>query len=330
TPRATSSSASTTPCSPARSTTGSSSGETAWIATYWLLGFGAVNATLYSVWWLRTRDERTFLRGIRTTDIDPIRAAWWLGAAWEGASPQQERYAAEVAVSLLVLAEDAEIDEDGRITVPLGRLGSQRDPVLAALVTLLRRNKGATLYELLNDPPFQRFRTALEARRAPLRTWFGYYRVPALTAAFVTAFGMSMHAMLMRCPVPGLPDRDPGYWATAWIVVWAALAALAAIWPEELSRPWRRFTRRCRAAVTGALAERSPHTAYRVYVSTSAPSDRRPPEDKAVSQNRATADITASKPSPYDGLAEDLGLDLATRSDAHHDGTGGGETGGGD
>ncbi|MFD5639503.1 hypothetical protein ACFWJM_35930 [Streptomyces sp. NPDC127077] len=306
------------------------SGETARIATYWLLGFGAVNATLYSVWWLRTRDERRFLRGIRTKDVDPIQAAWWLGASWEGASPQQERYAAEVAVSLLIMGEDAEIDDDGRITVPLGRLGSQKDPVLAALVTLLRRHKGATVYELLNAPPFQRFRTALEARRAPLRTWFGYYRVPALTAAFVTAFGMSMHAMLMRCAVPGLPDRDPGYWTTAWIPVWAALAALAALWPQELSRPWRRFTRRCRAAVTGALADRSSQTRYRVYVSTSAPSDRRAPEDKALSRPRATADITARKPSPYEGLAEDLDVDLATGSDAHHDTAGGGDMGGGD
>ncbi|MFE2538301.1 hypothetical protein [Streptomyces sp. NPDC059371] len=306
------------------------SGETTWIAAYWLLGFGAVNATLYLVWWLRTREERKFLRGIRTTDVDPIQAAWWLGAAWEGASPQQERYAAEMAVSLLILAGDAEIDDDGRITAPLERLGSQKDPVLAALVMLLRRHKGATVHELRNDPPFQGFRTALEARRAPLGERFGFYRVPALTAAFVTAFGMSMHAMLMRCAVPGLPDRDPGYWTTAWIVVWAALAAPAAIWPQELSRPWPRFTRRCRAAVNGALADRSSHTGYRVYVSTSAPFDRRPPGDKTAARPRVTADVTARKPFPDDGFAEDLDLDLATQPDAHHDGSGGGDMGGGD
>ncbi|MFE4698404.1 hypothetical protein ACFRIC_15165 [Streptomyces sp. NPDC056738] len=306
------------------------SGEMAWIAAYWLLGFGAVNAVLFSVWWLRTREERTFLRGMRTTDVDPIQAAWWLGAAWEGASPQQQGYAAETAVSLLILAGDAEIDDDGRITVPPGRLGSQKDPVLAALVTLLRRNRGATVYELLNDPPFQRFRTALEARRTPLRERFGYYRVPALTAAFVTAFGLSMHAMLLRCPVPGLPDRDPGFWATAWMPVWAALAAPAALWPPELSRPWRRFTRRCRAAVTTALAGRSPDTGYLVYVSTREPSDRRPPEDRAVPQPRATAAVTAHKPPRFDDLADDLDFDLATHSDAHHDGAGGGDAVGGD
>ncbi|MEV6197680.1 hypothetical protein AB0M19_35410 [Streptomyces sp. NPDC051920] len=304
------------------------SGEMSWIAACWLLGFGAVNAVLYAVWWLRTRDERKFLRGVRTTDVDPIQAAWWLGAAWEGASPQQENYAAEVAVSLLIVAGDAEIDQAGRITVPLGRLGSQRDPVLAALVTLLRRHKGATVNELLTDPVFQRFRTALEARRTPLRQRFGFYRVPALTAAFVTAFGMSLHAMLLRCPVPGLPDRDPGWWTMAWIPVWAALAASAAVWPVELSRPWTRFTRRCRAVVTEALSDRSPHLLYRVYISASEPSDRRPPEDTATS--RAAADVSDRRPSPYDALDEDLDLGLATHADAHHDGTGGGDMGGGD
>jgi hypothetical protein len=249
------------------------SGATAWIVGGWLLGFGAVHAGLYAAWWRRTRDERKFLRGIRAADVEPIQAAWWLGASWEGASAQQEKYAAEVAVRLLILAGDAEIDRDGRITVPHRRFRGQKDPVLAALMRLVHLHKGATVDVLLTDP---RFRKVLQARRAPLRSRFGSYRFPALTAAFVTAFGMSMHAMIMRCAVPGLPDRDPGWWTMAWMPLWAVLAAVSAIWPQEPARPWPRFTRRCRTAVTRALAGQSPDTRFRVSISASDPSDRRP------------------------------------------------------
>ncbi|MFD5514832.1 hypothetical protein [Streptomyces sp. NPDC127066] len=253
------------------------SGTMAWIAGGWLLGFGAVHTGLYAAWWRRTRHERKFLRGIRAADVEPIQAAWWLGASWEGASPQQEKYAAEVAVRLLILAGDAEIDRDGRITVPHGRLGRQKDPVLTVLVRLVRLREGATQDELLTDPRSERFRKVLRTRRAPLRSMFGSYRVPALTAAFVTAFGMAIHAMFMRCAVPGLPDRDPGLWTTAWIPLWAVLAAVSAIWPQETARPWPRFTRRCRTAVTRALAGRSPDDTHTgVSVSASDPSGRRP------------------------------------------------------
>ncbi|MER5600805.1 hypothetical protein [Streptomyces sp. NPDC002265] len=258
-----------------------------WVVAGWLLGFAAVNAGLGAAWWWRTRDERKFLSGVRAVDADPIQAAWWLGGSWSSASPQQERYAAEVAVSLLILAEDAGIDSDGRITVPLGRLGRHGDPVLAALVTLLRLHEGATVYELLTDPRFERFRKVLGSRRPPLRKWFGYYRVPALTAAFVTAFGMALHAMLMRHAVPGLPDSTPGWWATVWIGLWAVLAAVAALWPQELSRPWRRFTRSCRTAVARALAGASPDTSRRVSISSSKPSD--PPASTVVADSQPLA-----------------------------------------
>ncbi|MGW2826643.1 hypothetical protein ACWC24_37555 [Streptomyces sp. NPDC001443] len=265
-------------------------GEMAWITVGWMLGFTAVNAGLYAGWWRRTRDERKFLSDIRAADADPIRAAWWLGGSWDTAPPQQERYAAEVAVCLLILAEDAEIDRDGRITVPLGRLGRHTDPVLAALVTLLRLHKGATVHELLTDPRFQRFRKVLRSRRPPLRKWFGSYRVPALTAAFVTAFGMSLHAMVTRHAVPGLPDRDPGWWTTVWIGLWAVLAAHAALWPQEPSRPWPRFTRNCRAAVARALAGQSPDTSRRVSISSSKPSEPPSPAVVADSKPRAGGD----------------------------------------
>jgi hypothetical protein len=301
------------------------SGAMAWIATGWLLGFGAVHAALYAAWWRRTRHERKFLRGIRAADVEPIQAAWWLGASWEGASAQQEKYAAEVAASLLILAGDAEIDSGGRITVPHRRFRGQKDPVLAALMRLVHLHKGATVDVLLTDPRFQRFRKVLQTRRAPLRSWFGSYRFPALTAAFVTAFGMSMHAMIMRCAVPGLPDRNPGWWTMAWMPLWAVLAAVAAIWPQEMARPWPRFTRRCRTVVTRALAGQNSDTRFRVSIGASGPSGRRPRDGTAVARPRVTARAIGRTPPSYD-----LDLDLATGSEAHHDGPDSGDFGGGD
>ncbi|WP_180219950.1 hypothetical protein [Streptomyces sp. UH6] len=298
----------------------------AWIATGWLLAFAGVNAALYATWWRRTRDERTFLKDVLAAGVDPIRAAWWLGAPWDGASPQQQGYAAEVAVRLLILAGDAEVDEAGRITVPRGRLGTQKDPVRAALVTTLRRHKGATVYELLEDSRFARFRKVLRSRRPPLRSEFGPYRTPSLTAALVTAFGLSLHAMIARCPVPGLPSVGPGLWTTAWIPLWAALAALAAIWPSRMSRPWARFTRHCRASVTRALADEDSHTRHRVsVVSSSTPPDRRTPP-------RTTSSHPADSLSRSGRTAPRQDLDDAAERDAH-DGGGGsdsGDFGGGD
>lgn len=49
-----------------------------------------------------------------------------------------------------------------------------------------------------------------------------------------------------------------------WMAVWAALAPLAGLWPPEMSRPWPRFTRRCRAAVSQALADEAAGTDLRV------------------------------------------------------------------
>ncbi|MEU9201227.1 hypothetical protein [Streptomyces sp. NPDC048332] len=296
----------------------------AWIATGWLLAFAGVNATLYVLWWRRTRDERRFLKDVLAAGVDPIQAAWWLGASWDNASPQQQAHAAEAAVRLLILAGDAEVDEAGRITVPRGRLGTQKDPVRAALVTSVRRHEGATVYELLKDSRFARFRKVLRSRRPPLRSEFGTYRTPALTAALVTAFGLSLHAMITRCPVPGLPSRDPGMWTTAWIPLWAVLAALAALWPVSTSRPWPRFTRHCRAVVTGALADEDSHTRYRVCVVSSAtPPDRRPPPGTTSSR-------------PADGLSRSsrtaprYGLDDAADSDGGDSGSDSGDFGGGD
>ncbi|MGW5641115.1 hypothetical protein, partial [Streptomyces sp. NPDC003832] len=294
------------------------------IATGWLLAFAGVNAALYVTWWRRTRDERAFLRDVLTAGLDPIRAAWWLGASWDDASPQQQRYVAEVAVRLLILAGDAAVDEAGRITVPRGRLGTQKDPVRAALVTTLRRHKGATLYELLNDSRFTRFRKVLHSRRPPLRSEFGTYRTPSLTAALVTAYGLSLHAMITRHPVPGLPSLDPGMWMTAWIPLWAVLAALAAIWPDRTSRPWPRFTRHCRAVVTRALADEDNHTLYRVsVVSSSTPPDRRTPP-------RTTYSHPAAGPGRSGRSAPGYDLDDAAASDTYDGGSDSGDFGGGE
>ncbi|MGX1910013.1 hypothetical protein ACWIID_14270 [Streptomyces phaeochromogenes] len=236
-----------------------------------------------------TRAERPFVRGARKAVVDPIQAGWWLGASWKGAPAQQERYAAVVAVRLLVLTGQAQVDGDGRISLTPRQHSAPEDPALATLAAGLRRDEGITVHELLTEPRFAPFRTALEARRAPLRRCFGAYRVPALLAAFVVSFGMSMNAMLLRNGFPGLPDQDPGWWTLLWMAPWAALSLLAAVWQPEASRPWPRFTRRCRAALARALAGESPETGFRVsrgafppptsQASTSAANGRRPPDE---------------------------------------------------
>ncbi|QQM38659.1 hypothetical protein [Streptomyces liliifuscus] len=262
--------------------------EMGWITAGWLLGFAGFNTVLGVAWWRRTREERQFLRVARRSVVDPIQAGWWLGASWKGASAQREGYAAEVAVRLLVLAGHAQVDETGRISLTPGQHGAPEDPALAALAAALRRDEGVTVHELLTEPRFAPFRTALEAHRAPLRRCFGAYRVPALLAALVVSFGMSMNAMLLGNGFPGLSDQDPGWWTLLWMAPWAALSLLAAAWPPEASRPWPRFTRRCRAALARALAGESPETGFSVsrgayppptsQASTAGANVRRPPD----------------------------------------------------
>ncbi|MEU9876138.1 hypothetical protein [Streptomyces phaeochromogenes] len=296
------------------------SSELGWITAGWLLGFAGFNAGLGVAWWRRTRAERQFVRGARRSVVDPIQAGWWLGASWKGASAQQERYAAEVAVRLLVLTGQAQVDGDGRISLTPGwRRSAPEDPALATLVGGLRRDEGVTVHELLTEPRFAPFRTALEARRAPLRRCFGAYRVPALLAAFVVSFGMSMNAMLLRNGFPGLPDQDPGWWTLLWMAPWAALSILAAAWPAEASRPWPRFTRRCRAALARALADESRETGFRVsrgafppptsQASTAGAGARRPPGEPSDRTGRGdpaqltndTADLDVDHDSGFAG-----------------------------
>lgn len=80
----------------------------AWIAAGWLLAYAGFNGALFVSFRKRTRSERRFLKESDGADVDPIQAAWWLGASWENAPAQQEWYAAEVAVRLLITAGDAE------------------------------------------------------------------------------------------------------------------------------------------------------------------------------------------------------------------------------
>ncbi|KND29031.1 MULTISPECIES: hypothetical protein [Streptomyces] len=122
--------------------------ERAWIIAGWLLAYAGFNGALFVSFRKRTRSERRFLKEGEGTDVDPIQAAWWLGASWEGAPAQQEWYAVEVAVRLLIAAGDAEVDKDGRVTLTPGRSRSLgTNPVLTALVAALRRHGSATVVE---------------------------------------------------------------------------------------------------------------------------------------------------------------------------------------
>ncbi|MFI1359212.1 hypothetical protein ACH4TV_37425 [Streptomyces sp. NPDC020898] len=294
----------------------------AWIAGGWLLAFAGFNGALFVSFRKRTRAERRFLKESDGTDVDPIQAAWWLGTSSGEAAAQQESYAVEVAVRLLIAAGDAEVDERGRVTLTPGPSRSRADPVLAALVAAMRRHGSVTVLQLRTEPRFTRFRTVLESRRAPLRRWFGNYRVPAVTAGFTVAIGIAMHAMIERHGVPGLPDQDPGYWTFLWIPVWAVLAALAALWPPETSRPWPRFTPRCRAALSQALVGES--TQNRDWVSRAvypAPRGR---------QGKPGAGRRRPSRAPHSGKGPgDIG-DPADVDTSHDGGDSGGDSGGGD
>ncbi|MFD3312091.1 hypothetical protein [Streptomyces sp. NPDC058694] len=127
-----------------------------WITAGWLLGFAGFNAGLGVARWRRTRAERHFVRGARRSVVDPIQAGWWLGASWKGASAQQERYAAEVAVRLLVLTGQAQVDGSGRISAAPGQHSAPEDPALATLAAGLRPADGVTVHELLTEPRFAR------------------------------------------------------------------------------------------------------------------------------------------------------------------------------
>lgn len=298
--------------------------EGAWIAAGWLLAFAGFNGALFVSFRMRTRSERRFLKENAGADVDPIQAAWWLGASWENAPAQREWYAAEVAVRLLIAAGDAKVDKDGRISLKHGRSRSRADPVLAALAAVLRRHGNATVFELRTEPRFERFRTALESRRAPLRERFGRYRVPAATAAVSVAFGMSIHAIVGQHGVPGLPDQNPELWAIVWLAVWAVLASLAGLWPPESSRPWPRFTRRCRFAVSQALADETFETGFRVSRAVLSTPGRHEGKSGAGRRGPSRSSRAGKGPGDVDdvigGLAD---VDM-------HGGSDGGDFGGGD
>ncbi len=298
----------------------------AWIAGGWLLAFAGFNGALYVAFRKRTRAERRFLKEGASADVDPIQAAWWLGASWVSPDAQRESYAVEVAVRLLIAAGDAEVDERGRVTLTPGPSRSRADPVLAALVAAMRRHGSVTVLQLRTEPRFARFRTVLESRRAPLRGRFGNYRVPVVTAAFMVAFGMAIHAMVGRHGVPGLPGQDdpqaPGYWSVLWIPVWAVLAAFAALWPPAMSRPWPRFTHRCRAALSQALADESTQNQARVARAVYPAPRRR--QGKTGAGRRRPSRAPRSGKGPGD-IGDDIG-DPADVDTSH----GGGDSGGGD
>jgi hypothetical protein len=221
----------------------------------WLLGFVAFNLVLAVVRLVRTREDRRLLRGLRGADLDLFLAAWWLGGGDERfALPLRAKYPAEIAVRLLVRDGHLQVSREGRLTGAAGEREAPADPVPAALLAGVRDQPGVTLYELLTGARFLPFQRALDERRPGLRDrYFGGYRAAALIAAYVLSFGLGMHAMALGHGVPGL-SGEPANWILAWTAFWAAFSLLAALWPPDHARPWRRFTRRCRDTVRRALA----------------------------------------------------------------------------
>lgn len=105
-----------------------------------------------------------------------------------------------------------------------------------------------------------------------------------------------------------------------WLAVWAVLASLAGLWPPERSRPWPRFTRRCRVAVSQALADESFETGFRVSRAVFDAPDRS--EEKSGADRRDPSRSPRNRQGPED-VDDDIG-GLAD-VDTHGGGLGGGD-----
>ncbi|GKQ36747.1 hypothetical protein [Streptomyces sp. A012304] len=278
------------------------SGEADGVIYGWLLGFAVFNVVLGGIRMVRTREDRRLLRRLRGTDLDLFLAAWWLGGGDDHfALPLRERYPAEIAVRLLVRDGHLEVSREGRLTIAAGEREAPADPVPAALLAGVRDEPGVTLYELLTMARFLPFQRALDERRPGLKDhYFGGYRVAALIAAYVMSFGLGMHAMALGHGVPGL-SGEPANWILAWTAFWAAFSLLAALWPPDHARPWRRFTRRCRNTVRRALAGERQEVVWWIGAGALRPAAP-PPADGQPSANRGGG--------PRDDMDADLDLDL--------------------
>ncbi|QDY79885.1 hypothetical protein [Streptomyces qinzhouensis] len=214
------------------------------ITVWWLLALVAVNIGLGLRTWSRGRADRATIRRVEREGIGPVEAARHV---------DNERDAARTAVYLLYMEGAVDVSDEGVLTA-VPDAPEPDDPVLSALLDGLGRRgaEGTRLYEILDEPDFEAYRNRLDERVPQVRRYAGRNRVASVAAGYALSFGMSMHALLVRAPVPVLGWHFDA-WLLLWLPVWVLVALCAAAWPSEYSRRWPRFDRYCQQRVDAAL-----------------------------------------------------------------------------
>lgn len=211
------------------------------ILAFWALVFGACNVLRGAhCLALRDRRDRRTVREVITGGLHPVRASFLLGGT---------DAASMTAVCALVDDGVLRVSADGGLRhTHRGR--PQTSPALKALSEEMRRTpRGGTteLYEIRESARFDRFRTLVAEESPSLRTTAsGWSQTLMVGAATVTAFCMLVHAGPTNASVPFLPEADRTVWLYVCMGFWFAGTGVAALWPSERRRRWKRLDAYCR------------------------------------------------------------------------------------
>ncbi|MGW8995463.1 hypothetical protein ACWGRF_36765 [Streptomyces zhihengii] len=216
------------------------------ILTFWVLVFGICNVLRGAYCLVRDRGRRRTVRAMRARGVDPVRAAYLTGDA---------RDAAEAAMFVLAADGFLRIADDGglRLASP-GRM--PRDPVLAAFVRGAGGAPGARVYEIVDHPRFEEFRTLLRERErdAGLSMTTGLSRPLIAAFAAMSVFAMGLHVVVTEAPVPFDEDARRAAWLLVCLILWTALWAVSLLWPGDGRRRWPELDAHCRDQVARARA----------------------------------------------------------------------------
>lgn len=211
------------------------------IFTLWALLFAACNA-LRAAYCLALRDrrDRRTVGEVLRRGLHPVRASFLLGGT---------DAAAMTAVCALVDDGVLRVSSDGGLRhTHRGR--PQTSPALKALSEELRRTprgETAKLYEIREAARFERFRTLVAEESPSVRTTAsGRSQTLVMVAATVIPFAMGFHAGPTNASVPFLPEADRTVWLYVCMGFWFAGSGVAALWPSERRRRWRRLDAYCR------------------------------------------------------------------------------------
>ncbi|TXS57500.1 hypothetical protein [Streptomyces sp. t39] len=212
------------------------------VLAFWLLIFAGCNALRGVYCLVRDRKRRRTVRAMTARGVDPVRAAQLTG---------EVRDAAEAAVFVLAADGLLRVADDGgvRLASP-GRM--PRDPVLAAFIRGAGGAPGVKVYEIVDHPRFEEFRTLLKERDAGLPMTTGLSRPLIAAFAAMSVLAMGLHALLADAPVPFAEDARPAAWLLVGLIVWTVLWAVSALWPGDGRRRWPELDAHCRDQVERA------------------------------------------------------------------------------